>query len=97
MLITALSVGHSETPSYKPKAGYVPNSETAIKVAEAVLIPVYGEKEIASERPFTAVLNGDVWKVEGTLHCGSSHCLGGTAEVKISKSTGQILRMIHYQ
>ena len=34
MLITALSVGHSETPSYKPKAGYVPNSETAIKVAE---------------------------------------------------------------
>jgi hypothetical protein len=95
MLIVALSIGHSQAPSYKPKNGYVPNSETAIKIAEAVLIPVYGEKMIVSEHPFTAVLNGDVWKVEGTLHC--AHCPGGSAEVKISKSTGQILHMIHYQ
>ncbi|MBZ5507634.1 MAG: YbbC/YhhH family protein [Acidobacteriia bacterium] len=96
MFMAALGTGYSQTPSYQPKAGFVPNAETAVKVAEAVLIPVYGEK-VLSERPFKATLEGDVWTVEGTLHCGAPRCNGGTAEVKISKSTGQILHMIHYK
>jgi hypothetical protein len=96
VLLAAHVAAYSQAPSYQPQAGYVPNAETAIKVAEAVLIPVYGEKEIMSERPFKATLNGDVWIVSGTLHC-EPHCDGGTAEVKISKSSGQILHMIHYK
>ena len=84
-------------PSVKPKAGFVPNADTAVKVAEAVLTPVYGEKQILSERPFKATLEGDVWTVEGTLHCGGPQCVGGTAVVKISRSSGQILHMIHYK
>ena len=81
----------------------VPDKETAIKIAEAVLIPVYGEQQIASERPFKARLKGDVWTVEGTLHCPdgnggvTTNCDGGTAVVKISKIDGRIIFMIHYQ
>jgi hypothetical protein len=100
MFATALAGAYSQTgtvPSWHPKEGFVPNAETAVRVAEAVLIPVYGEKKILSERPFKATLGGDVWTVAGTLHCGAPQCVGGTAEVKISKSTGQVLQMIHYK
>jgi hypothetical protein len=71
------------------------NAETAVKIAEAVLIPVYGEKEIISERPFKAVLADNIWRVSGTFHCDAARCFGGVAEVNISKKSGQILRMIH--
>jgi NTF2 fold immunity protein len=98
-MLVALQIGYSQTPSHTPRAGFVPNAETAVKVAEAVLIPVYGEKHILSERPFKATLDGDVWTVDGTVPCEQPEhgCLGGAAQVKISKSTGQILFMIHYK
>jgi len=66
------TIAYSQTgqaPSFRPKEGFVPNAETAVKVGEAVLMPVYGEKTIVGERPFKATLQGDVWRVEGTLHC----------------------------
>jgi len=87
-------------PSFKPKEGFVPNAETAVKVGEAVLMPVYGEKQIVGERPFTAALQGDVWTVGGNVPCGGppgTTCKGGAAVVKISKTSGQILFMMHYK
>jgi hypothetical protein len=98
LFIIILVVAHSQpkpAPSFQPKEGYVPNAETAVKIAEAVLIPVYGEKEIISERPFKAVLADNIWRVSGTFHCDAARCFGGVAEVNISKKSGQILRMIH--
>jgi hypothetical protein len=41
---------------FKPAGGFVPNADTAVKIAEAVLVPVYGKDRIESERPFTAKL-----------------------------------------
>jgi hypothetical protein len=83
--------------SYRPKEGYIPDSATAVKVAEAVLIPVYGKKQIESEEPFTAKLKNDVWTVQGTLHCpdGKPNCFGGVAEVQISKTDARIRFMSH--
>lgn len=82
---------------------YVPDSDTAVKIAEAVLIPVYGEKQIRSEEPFTAQLKRDVWTVGGTLRCSdgkggfTSQCFAGTAVVKLSKTDGRVLFMMHYK
>jgi hypothetical protein len=70
---------------------YVPNAETAVKIAEAVLIPIYGE-EIYKERPFTAEKSGDTWIVKGSLPEGYA---GGVAEVEISMSDGKILKVTH--
>jgi len=84
--------------TYPPKDGYVPNSATAVKVAEAVLTPVYGEQRVVSERPFNATLVNGVWKVTGTLHCpgtAGSGCNGGVAEVDISKADARIMSMNH--
>ncbi|MBF0331365.1 MAG: hypothetical protein HQL17_05450 [Candidatus Omnitrophica bacterium] len=84
--------------SYKPKEGYVPDGKTAIKIAEAVLSPIYTQKVIDEERPLNAVLKDGVWEVTGTLSCGaasSSVCDGGVAIIEISKDDGKILRVSH--
>jgi hypothetical protein len=76
----------------KPKNGFVPDQATAIRIAEAVLVPIYGEKNIQSERPFKATLKNGVWTVTGTLPPQS---LGGTAIVRLSKADGRILLVTH--
>jgi len=88
---------------YKPDAGFVPDAGTAVKIGEAVLIPVYGQQKIESERPFNAELKDGIWTVNGTLRCPDGHggtttsCVGGTATVKIAKDNGRIVFMIHYK
>lgn len=70
---------------------FVPDADTAIKIAEAVLVPVYGD-EVLEQKPFVATLNNDIWEVNGSLSKG---VVGGVAEVKISKRDGRILRLTH--
>lgn len=96
LLIAAAGVptgGTQAKTNYVPPDGFVPNSETAIAVAKAVLTPVYGADVIRREEPFSADLDGDVWFVHGTLPKPGNR--GGVAEVSISRSKGCILRMIH--
>lgn len=98
-----LIVSLAPAQGYRPKEGYVPDSATAVKIAEAVLVPVFGKKKIESEEPFTAKLKDGVWTVSGTLHCTdrngaiTTHCVGGAAEAKISKADARILSLVHYE
>lgn len=78
--------------SYKPRTGFIPDAATAVRVAEAILIPIYGEQNIIAERPFKATLKGSIWTVVGTL---PSHLTGGTAIVKLSKADGRVLFVVH--
>lgn len=83
---------------FVPEQGCIPDAVTAVKVAEAVLWPVYGE-EIARQRPFRAELVGDTaWAVLGTFH-GSKNkdvvVFGGVAYILIRKQDGSILGMEH--
>jgi hypothetical protein len=48
--ITSLGVG-ANAQSFAPRDGFVPDSATAVKIAEAVLVPVYGREKIESEYP----------------------------------------------
>jgi hypothetical protein len=84
--------------NYRPPAGYVPDARTAIKIAEAVWTPIYGERQLRSERPFRAQLQGNTWRVEGTLPQPKEPgwvAVGGTAEASIDRRTGKILRVSH--
>jgi hypothetical protein len=96
-VFAALTLGQG----YRPPAGYVPDSATATKIAEAVLVPIFGKKQIESELPFNAELKDDVWTVTGTLRCPdgkggvTSSCVGGAAEIQISKTDARILSMKH--
>jgi len=101
LLLTTVALCQSAV-SYKPPSGFVPDSKTAVAIAEAVLIPVYGKEHIESERPFGATLRQDVWTIAGTLYCPdgkggvkTEDCAGGVAVVKISKNDGRVLYMLH--
>jgi hypothetical protein len=87
-LLAAQPKGQSQAISQK---NYVPDEQTAIKIAEAVLIPIYGSQKVAAERPFHAHLDGNIWTIEGTLHSE----LGGVATVRIARSDGRILSVTH--
>ncbi len=82
----------SDTDLYSLEDDYVPDEETAIKIAEVVWLNIYGER-IYRERPFKASLLGDtLWVIEGTLEEGRD---GGTVYAKIRKSDCQILKITH--
>src|SRR5688572_24100039 len=90
----AVAAGAQPSPNVRPKDGYVPNAATAVAIAEAVLIPIYGEKEIAADRPYRATLVGGVWTVSGTL---PPNTVGGTAVAMIAKDDGRVVRVFHEQ
>ena len=96
-LVVAISVvvaSVSQRHSYLPPKGFAPDEQTAMKIAEAVWSPIYGEENIKSEKPFVASLKNGVWTVHGSLPKG---WVGGVAEAEISKSDGRILRVSHGQ
>jgi NTF2 fold immunity protein of polymorphic toxin system component len=80
-----------------PKNGYVPDATTAIKTAVAVWTPIYGERQIADEKPYRATLKDGVWTVEGSMPPNPLHqpMFGGVALIEIAKSDGRILRVEH--
>lgn len=71
---------------------YVPNEETAIKIAEAVWLPIYGN-EVLKNKPFVAKLvDGKIWRVEGSIGLNE---LGGVPIIEIQKSDCKILKVTH--
>jgi hypothetical protein len=90
-LVLTTNVGGDGDHGYQPKEGFVPDKETAVRIAEAVWLPIYG-KVIEEEKPFRARLSNDVWTVTGTLPPNMS---GGSAIAKISKTSGCILGVGH--
>jgi hypothetical protein len=87
-----ISTQQSNQNSNKPKNGYVPDEQTAISIAVAIWIPIYGREKIEGEKPYRAALKNGVWTVTGSLPEGYD---GGTAEAQISQDNGCILRVIH--
>ena len=77
---------------YTPKEGIIPDEATAVSVAEAVLVPIYGKELVDSEKPFHAKLQKNIWKVTGHMREGRK---GGTAELYLQRSDGKVLRIIH--
>jgi hypothetical protein len=73
------------------KDGYVPDKETAIKVAESLWLPVFGDK-IYLSKPFKAELKDEkTWIVQGTLKSQK----GGVPYIEIQKADCKVLTMYH--
>jgi hypothetical protein len=70
-----------------PTRDLVPDGDTAIAIAYALIKAHYGEEELKGELPLTATLSNGVWIVKGTLPKG---WVGGVAVVKISKADARI-------
>jgi hypothetical protein len=84
--------------NYSPPNGVVPDSSAAILIAETVLSKVYGEIQIAKEKPFTAILAQSYWIVYGNLPYDikpGEVTVGGVAEIVIRKSNGEVINISH--
>jgi len=75
---------------FVPGNGFVSDEKTAIKIAEAIWYPIYGD-EIYDEKPFKAELKDSIWIVRGTLN----YDVGGVAYIEIQKSDCKILKVAH--
>jgi hypothetical protein len=82
----------ANTPGFQPKDGIVPDAKTAIAIAVAVWNPVYGEKELASEKLYSAVLRNGRWTVTSSVPNG---WVGGAATAVISKVDGRVIKIYH--
>jgi hypothetical protein len=84
---------HLKSHNCKPIDGYVPDEETAIKIAVAVWSKIYGKNHIAEQKPYIASFKDGIWHISGTLP--PKYDLGGTAYAEIIKESGKIIRVSH--
>lgn len=72
---------------------YIPDEVTAIKIAEAIWLPIYGNK-VLDKKPFRASLSKDKcnWIVKGSVPKGE---LGGYPIIEIRKSDSKVIRVFH--
>jgi len=84
-----------EQRDYIPEDGFVPNEKTAVKIAELVWLPIYGNG-VFLKRPYRVALLDDIWIVEG-YSSSFSHFFGsgGNPYIEICKITGKILCVSH--
>jgi len=80
-----------------PKNGYIPDEGTAVAMAYAVAVPIYGKSQMEREKPFRAELEGGVWTVLGTLQGSGpgSGVVGGTLIMQIDQQSGRIRFLGH--
>ena len=78
---------------YFPLNGFVQKEETAIRIAEAVWLEIYGDS-IYTKIPFVAKYNviAGYWEVEGTL---AENMVGGVPYAHIRKKDGKVLYVLH--
>src|SRR5262249_30216644 len=72
-----------------PKAGCVPRSGTAVRIAESVWAAIYGNETVAREQGFRADLLDDIWTVRGCQHDPTERSL----IAQIEKNDGRILKL----
>ncbi|QIK52905.1 hypothetical protein G7051_00500 [Dysgonomonas sp. HDW5B] len=78
---------------------YVPDEQTAKSIAEAIWLPIYGER-ILRQRPYEATLINNIWVVKGLVpepYRNNPHYRGGTAYIEIRKRDCKILKVTHYR
>jgi hypothetical protein len=101
LLLGALNVSYAQIVTdgpngksrvHTPKGGIVPDAETAKKIAEAVLVPIYGAEAINQQKPFDAVLKKGVWHISGKILRG---VLGGSFQMEIIQKDGRVVRIFH--
>ena len=75
---------------FECNGGVVADKETAIRIAEAILSPVYGEKAIREQQPYQVTLKDGKWTVDGTAPPGF---VGGRFHIVILQRDGRVLEI----
>ena len=88
--LSSASLAQNVPKIFECNDGGVPDKETAIRIAEAILFPVYGEKAIRGQRPYQVTLKDGKWTVDGTAPPGF---VGGRFHIVILQRDGRVLEI----
>jgi len=88
--LSSASLAQNVPKVFECNGGVVADKETAIRIAEAILSPVYGEKAIREQRPYQVTVKDGKWTVDGTASPG--HVVG-RFHVVILQSDGRVLEI----
>ncbi|WP_439696554.1 NTF2 fold immunity protein [Mucilaginibacter sp. AW1-7] len=72
----------------------IPDSATAVAVAEPILFKVYGKDEILGEKPYKVDAVDGYWVLTGTLPKGY---FGGTFVIIMAAKDGRVIKLTHYK
>jgi hypothetical protein len=70
----------------------LPNRETAARIAEVLLVRVYGRRQIDRQLPLDMAPEAQGWVATGRLKPTQ---VGGVAVVELARSDGRVVRMTH--
>lgn len=70
----------------------IKNSESAVSIAETILVNLYGKAIINSEKPFECYLVDGYWYLRGTL---PKNYTGGVFEMIMSAKDGRVVKLVH--
>jgi hypothetical protein len=82
----------AEDKGFMPDGGFVSDEQTALNIAKAVWMPIYGKKDLMFRRYRVALLDNSVWVIEGGNTLGWN---GGGPFIRIEKESGTILQVSH--
>jgi hypothetical protein len=66
LCLSSASLAQDAPKVFECNDGVVADKETAIRIAEAILCPLYGEDAIRGQRPYQVTLKDGQWTVNGT-------------------------------
>lgn len=91
--VVKIPINYSTFNDINKEDGYVPNAETAVKIAEVILFNIYTKELIINQRPYNVYLENDsIWCIEGNLHPNLD---GGVFYIEICKDNGAVLKRLH--
>jgi hypothetical protein len=93
LVLVALVYGQDP---WKQPNGLVPDKEAAVKIAEAILFPIYGEESIKKERPYNVSLKDGFWYVTGSMPKSEFPVAGGSFFIVISQWDARVIEIGHF-
>ena len=90
LCLSSASLAQNVPKIFECNGGVVADKETAIRIAEAILFPVYGENAIRGQRPYQVTLNDGKWTVDGTVRLGF---VGGSFHVVILQRDARVVEI----
>ncbi len=70
----------------------IPDSKSAVEIAEKILFEVYGRDNIKEQRPYNLVLHNGYWILNGTR---PKPIIGGSFLIIMNAKNGKIIELIH--
>jgi NTF2 fold immunity protein len=87
------SLAQNDPEIFERKGDLVSDKKTAIRIAEAILFPIYGEKDIRAQQPYQVRLKDGKWIMDGAPP--PRGFAGGSFHIVILQHDARVLEIYH--